>query len=210
MKALILAAGPGKGLSPFTATRPKAMINVGGRFLLENIIRLLREAGVNDLAVVVGHQRSKITEYFGRGAELGVNISYVYQEEPRGIADAILRAREFFYGGEYFLLVYSDHLTVENIYLQALESFGSFRAPVASICHTPEAMLYGNVYLDSQMRISRIVEKPRREDLGNYVLAGVFVLPARFFSLLEEAPMERGLERLIAQEGLYASIWEGS
>jgi len=56
MKALILAAGEGKNLVPFTTTRPKPMINVGGRFILENTIKLLKESGINVINIVVGHE----------------------------------------------------------------------------------------------------------------------------------------------------------
>lgn len=209
MKALILAAGVGANLVPFTTTRPKAMISVGGRYLLENTLLQLRAAGVRDVIMVVGHRRERITAYFERGARWGMAIDYLIQESPRSIAQAVGLARERFEEGEYFLLAYADVVTDNNIYLQTLQTFASMGGAAAAVCHTPETGLYGNVYLGPEMRIDRLVEKPGMGERGNYVLAGAFVLPYRILDYLEEGEMEQGLSRLIAEEGLYASIWEG-
>lgn len=210
MKAIILAASRGASLDPFTRTRPKPMITVSGRYLLENSIELLKAAGVTDCILIVGHQREKIMSFFQQGAEHGVNISYIPQEDPHGIGAALAEARNTVLPGEYFLLVYGDILTRGNIFIQTLQSFHSCRAPVAAICLTPSAELYGNVYLDEQMRITRIIEKPQTGGLGNYVLAGVFVLPSQFFEILDRAgnDMEQALALLLKDPGLWASIWE--
>ena len=79
MKAIVLAAG-GDTLSPFTATRPKPMIHVGGHYLLENTIADLKAAGIVDLVLVVGHRKEQIISYFGNGSDFGVRISYTSQE----------------------------------------------------------------------------------------------------------------------------------
>lgn len=210
MKAIILAASRGSSLLPFTATRPKPMIPVSGRYLIENSIELLKAAGVNDFVVIIGHERHKITSFFQHGDDHGVNLSYITQEDPHSIGAAVAEARNKVLPGEYFLLLYGDILTRGNIFLQTLQSFNSFRGPVAAICLTPSSKPYGNVYLDNQMRITRIIEKPAESDLGNYVLAGVFVLPSQFFELLDRtaSDMEQALALLLGEPGLWASIWE--
>lgn len=210
MKALILTGGAGRTLVPFSATRPKAMTVVAGGSLLRRTLRHLREAGITDITVVLGQHGEKVEATFRDGSELGLNLSYVRQERARGIADAIQCARGRFIAGESFVLVYGDIVTSGNPFLQLLQSFNTFKVPVAGVCLPgPPTARYGNVYLNGA-RITRIVEKPTDRSLGNYVLSGMFVLPAEIFSWLEQAhgEMDRLFAQLIQQRGLQASIWE--
>ena len=62
MKAIILAAGKGTNLSPFSNTRPQPMIGVAGRTILDNSLELLKSSGINDIFVVVGHKREKLIQ----------------------------------------------------------------------------------------------------------------------------------------------------
>jgi UDP-N-acetylglucosamine diphosphorylase / glucose-1-phosphate thymidylyltransferase / UDP-N-acetylgalactosamine diphosphorylase / glucosamine-1-phosphate N-acetyltransferase / galactosamine-1-phosphate N-acetyltransferase len=210
MKALILTGGAGRSLAPFSATRPKAMTVVAGGSLMRRTLTHLHDVGVTDVTVVIGQNGDKVRTNFQDGQDLGLNIFYVEQERPEGIADAILRARQRFIPGEYFILVYGDVVTSANPFHQALQSFNSFKAPIACVCLPgPPTGRYGNVYLDGT-RITKIVEKPATAGLGNYVLAGVFVLPVDLFALLERSgnDMERLFEQLVRAPGLHASIWE--
>ncbi len=208
MRALILAAGRGAGLYPFTNTRPKAMLPMAGEMLLHSAFKKIRAAGVSDLVVVVGHRADRIINEFGQGSRYGMTIQYIRQEEPTGIRDAISLAKGHFQEDESFLLVYADVLASENMYRQVVQAFGSFHQPVAAICHTPHAQNYGTVYLGKDMQIERLVEKPVEREVGNYVLAGVFVMPNRLFDLLENLEMDEALNELCAGEGLRSSIWE--
>ena len=120
MKAIILAAG-GDNLPPFTSSRPKPMIHLSGRYLLEGAIEFLRAAGVVDLILVVGHRKERIISHFGNGSGCGVRISYVSQEEEDlGIGNALLQAEDRILAGEYFLLVYGDVVTTGNSLLDAI------------------------------------------------------------------------------------------
>ncbi len=210
MKALILTGGAGRTLVPFSSTRPKAMTVVAGGSLLRRSLTHLREVGVTDITIVIGQHGEKVRTTFGDGSGDGLNLSYVEQDRPRGIADAISLARQRFIPGEYFILIYGDVITSGNPFHQTLQSFNSFKGPIASVClpALPTGR-YGNVYLRGT-RITRIIEKPTTEGLGNYVLAGVFVLPAETFTWLDQAggDMERLFARLIESPALHASIWE--
>jgi UDP-N-acetylglucosamine diphosphorylase/glucosamine-1-phosphate N-acetyltransferase len=210
MKALILTGGAGRSLIPFSSTRPKVMTVVAGGSLMRRTLGHLRTAGVTDVTVVLGQNGELVKNVFKDGQDVGVHISYVEQERPAGIADAILRARGRFIPGESFILVYGDVVTSADPFHQALQSFNSFKGPVACVCLPgPPTGRYGNVYLDGT-RITKIVEKPTTTGLGNYVLAGVFVLPAEVFGLVEHSggDMERVFAQLVRAPGLFASIWE--
>ncbi|MBT4260236.1 MAG: NTP transferase domain-containing protein [Nitrospina sp.] len=210
MKAIILAAGKGSNLNPFSNTRPIPMISVAGRTLLDNSLRQLKNAGINDVYIVVGHHKERIQDFIAGKTEDGMNIHCLEQKKNGGIGDAVLQVKEKISPGEYFLLIYGDTLTDENIYSKAQQSFHSFKYPVASICLPPSNESFGNVFLNAQMKINKIVEKPKGSNFGNYVLAGVFVLPESFFSLLKKNKhsMEKSLQTMAKKGDLMASMWE--
>ncbi|MCZ6512503.1 MAG: sugar phosphate nucleotidyltransferase, partial [Nitrospinae bacterium] len=211
MKAVILAAGKGDNLKPFTDTRPNPMISVAGKYLFDHNLDLLQKAGINDIFVVVGHQKDKLIEQIGEHVHNGLNLQYVVQKRAGGIGDAVLKIKDKILPGEYFLLIYGDIVTAENIFSKTQQSFHAFKGPVASICLPPSNEMFGNVFLNANMNITKIVEKPKGGDhLGNYVLAGVYILPAGFFKLLEknQKSMEKALKALVEEEGLRASMWE--
>src|SRR5213593_308956 len=93
MKAVILAAGEGARMGPFTASVPKVMIPVGNRPLLEYVVQALAENGVRDLIFVVGYRRERIQSHFQDGKAFGAHITYVTQTKQLGTAHAIWEAR---------------------------------------------------------------------------------------------------------------------
>ena len=210
MKAIILAAGKGSNLNPFSNTRPIPMISVAGKTLLDNSLCQLKNAGINDVYIVVGHHKETIQEFVAEKSDGGMNIHCLEQKKNNGIGDAILQVKEKISPGEYFLLIYGDTLTDANIYSKAQQSFHSFKCPVASICLPPSNESFGNVFLNAQMKITKIVEKPKGSNFGNYVLAGVFVLPESFFGLLKKNKnsMEKALKVMVKEGDLMASMWE--
>jgi len=210
MKALILAAGGGKDMSPFSTTRPKPMLHAAGQPLLSSTFRMLKESGFIDTLLVRGLNGNKICDYYGDGSGTGLNINYVSQKKTNGIGNAILLAKERFDPGEHFLLIYADVITDENILASVLQTFGLTHSPVAGIVLPEETSSFGNVYLDKNMNITNIVEKPARKDMGNYVLAGTYILPYTFFDILKKVKgnMTKALLKLTKTEGLKASIWE--
>ena len=210
MKAIILAAGEGTHLSPFSETRPISMIGVAGRSMLDNTFGLLKSAGINDIFIVVGHKKDKLIERLQQQDHNVLNLHYVEQKRKLGIGHAVMQAKNKISPGEYFLLLYGDTLTAENIFSKVQQSFHSFKCPVASICLPPSNQMFGNVFLNARMEITKIVEKPKGNNLGNYVLSGVFILPASFFKLLESSgnSMEKALKKVVAGEGMRASMWE--
>ena len=186
------------------------MIGVAGRTMLDNIFDLLKSAGINDIFIVVGHKKDKLIERLQQQDHNGLNLHYVEQKRKLGIGHAVMQVKNKISPGEYFLLLYGDTLTAENIFSKVQQSFHSFKCPVASICLPPSNQMFGNVFLNARMEITKIVEKPKGNNLGNYVLSGVFILPASFFKLLESSgnSMEKALKKVVAGEGMRASMWE--
>ena len=108
MKAVILAAGEGNRLRPLTSSRPKPIIPIVGKPLLEHTILGLKSAGIDHILLIVGYKEDIIKEYFGNGIQkFGITIEYVTQEEYLGTAHATGYAR-YFVGDENFLMMYGD------------------------------------------------------------------------------------------------------
>ena len=210
MKAVILAAGKGSKLNPFSNTRPIPIISIAGKALLDNSLFQLKKAGINDVYIIVGHHKEMIQNFVAEKSDSGMNIHCLEQKNNGGIGDAVLTVKGKISPGEYFLLIYGDTLTDENIYSKTQQSFHSFKCPVASICLPPSNESFGNVFLNAQMKINKIVEKPKGNNFGNYVLSGIFVLPESFFGLLEKnkRSMEKALKALVQEGELMASMWE--
>ena len=109
MKAVILAAGEGTRLRPFTMSRPKGMIPVGNRPILDYIVEALVQNGIKDIIMVVGYRKDTILSHFEDGRRFGARIMYVAQDKQLGTAHALsLAARHL--TGEDFLTVAGDNL----------------------------------------------------------------------------------------------------
>jgi NDP-sugar pyrophosphorylase family protein len=209
MKAVVLAAGKAPSLSPFSGERAVAMVKLCGRAVIEHNLLLLREAGVGDVVVVIDEGSDSIPRLVGNGEALGLSVEYVRQRTA-GIGGALLDAEAAVGTGENFLLLYGDTLSAENLVAHLRQGHHLRRGPVAAVCLTEYPERYGVVYLDAEMRITRIVEQPDKGHIGNYVLAGAYVLPRATFGILREvdARMSEALDRLIQRGPLHAVIWD--
>jgi len=208
MKAVILAANRSARLSPFIETRCKPMIRIAGQYILENTVRFLKAAGINDILLVVNHQQDLIRNVFESGKKHGVNIEYIVQNELLGIGHALNLCQPSL-EKKPFLLVYGDVLTDENPYLSILQTYTETDKEVAMVALPESSKEFGNVYLDHEMKISRLIEKPSG-DQANYVFAGMFVLFPNIFELLEmfNNDISRCYEHIIGTGGLQACLWE--
>src|SRR3989304_3206803 len=89
MKAVVLAAGEGVRLQPITATRPKHLIKVGGKPILEHCLDALKTAGITEAIVVTHYMGDAIRQYFGNGEKIGLKVEYVEQAEMLGTGNAV-------------------------------------------------------------------------------------------------------------------------
>lgn len=210
MKAVILAAGPAERLRPFTETRAKPMIRVAGTTILEYMMEALRGAGISDILIVVNHMRESIESHFGHGHDLGLSIDYVIQDPLNGIG-AALRCCEAELGDEPFLLLYGDILATNFPFNRLQEQFQESGRAVAAVTLPASSADFGNVYLDHDMRIVGLVEKPKDRHLSNHVFAGIFLLPPSIFSLLQKVgnDIEQLYQALIGKGALYGNLWDG-
>ncbi|MCD6263792.1 NTP transferase domain-containing protein [Candidatus Bathyarchaeota archaeon] len=192
MKAVVLAAGKGVRLEPFTLTRPKHLIPVGGRPLLEWLLEGLASSGVKEALIVTYYMGNKIRGYFGGGSDLGLELTYATQRGVLGTADAIGMAEEYV-DGEDFLVVYGDLMVSEGAMRRVISAWRDSDGAVMAVVPVEKPSLYGVVEVEGD-QVRGIVEKPRPgEEPSNLANAGIYVLPPEIFRYIRETgPSPRG------------------
>jgi dTDP-glucose pyrophosphorylase len=194
MKAVILAAGRGTRMRELTADRPKHLLEVGKRRLLEHIVLAIAGAGIDEFVVVTGHFANLIEEHFGDGSRLGLRFRYLRQEQQDGTGTAVHLAREVV-GEEPFLLSFGDILiSPENYPLLTAEFRRRPCDGLLSLVEMEDPHRGAAVYVDGEMRVKRIVEKPppgtSRTRWNN---AGVFLFSPLLFEYTGKLrPSSRG------------------
>lgn len=201
MIGVVLAGGRGTRLHPWTETRPKPMLEVGGRPFIEFILAAFRAAGVRDLLIVTGYRAEAIETHLGDGRAWDLRLSYVRQEAPRGTGAAALLAREFV-GSEPFLLSWSDILCPPENYRGVWEKLESTAADgVVALNWVTDPFAGAAVYLDGD-RLTNIIEKPPPGTSRTpWNQAGLFAFRPILFEYLARTPVSpRGEVELTSAE----------
>ena len=186
MKAVILAAGEGKRLRPITATRPKPLIPIAGKALLEHNILGLKSAGFNQILLIVGYREDQIKDYFKDGTEkYDVTIEYISQEEYLGTAHAAGLAKEFV-GNDDFLMMYGDLLVDIDVFKELYRYYQEKKCDgLITLIGVTNPQDYGIISLDKNGFVESIIEKPSLDlNLGNLANAGIFIFNPRIFDAI--------------------------
>jgi len=188
MKAVILAAGKGKRLMPITSSRPKPMIPLAGMPLLEHTILGLKDAGIDEILLIVGYKEEIFKNYFGDGRDkYNVKIEYVTQEEQLGTGHAVSYAKTFVKNNP-FLLMYGDLITEPKVFKEIVESFNETKPQgIIALKKVKNPHEYGIISLNSDGFVEKITEKPAPElKLGNLINAGIYIFDPLIFEAIEK------------------------
>jgi glucose-1-phosphate thymidylyltransferase len=173
MKALVLSGGSGTRMRPMTHTSAKQLLPVANKPILFFILESIATAGLKDVGVVVGETGSQIMSAVGDGSAFGLDITYIPQAEPHGLAHAVLMAQDWL-GDEDFLMHLGDNFLSDGV-STFVKKFQEER-PDAQILLTrvPNPESFGVADLDDEGRLVGLAEKPEfpKSDLA---LAGVYV-----------------------------------
>lgn len=198
-KAVIPAAGKGTRLHPLTKAIPKELVPLGRRPVLEYVVEEAVSSGVTDILFVISREKTAIRTHFGDGAD-GVSFYYTFQDEQRGLADAIYCAREFA-ADEPFAVVLGDSVIYTDRwpipFRRLLDIYEQTDAQgVILVQKTPreEVGRYGIVEpvgeAGESFRINGLVEKPRPEDApSNYAIAGRYAFDPHIFDCIRRTPI---------------------
>jgi bifunctional UDP-N-acetylglucosamine pyrophosphorylase/glucosamine-1-phosphate N-acetyltransferase len=186
MKAVLLAAGEGVRLLPITATRPKHLINVAGKPILQFCLEAVKNAGIDEAIIVTHYMGDAIRGYFGKGEKLGLKISYLEQKAVLGTGNAAAVAEP--YVDDNFVLIYGDLLFGEDAVKNVLQSFKRGKtAAVMGVVPVDKPESYGIIELDEQKHVKRIMEKPATGKApSNLANAGVYIFSTEVFDKIKQ------------------------
>lgn len=205
MKGLILSGGAGTRLRPITHTSAKQLVPIANKPILFYGIEDMAEAGITDIGIIVGETQDEIRAAVGDGSQFGVDVTYIPQEEPLGLAHCVLIAHDFL-GDEDFVMYLGDNMLEQGL-TEFVERFESERAaadrpsfdeatdaPAAQIllAKVPDPHRFGVAEIDSSGAVVRLVEKPA-DPPSDLALVGVYLFDHRIHDAVRAIePSERG------------------
>lgn len=192
MKAIILCAGFGKRLKPYTDKIQKTMLQVHGKPFLEYIINGMKFAGFRDIILVVGYRKEQIMDYFKSGKKWGVKIEYIEQKELNGTGGALLLCEKSIIN-EHFFLTWGDTLVPYDIYKKVYEIYQNESFDFILVAnYTEDPYLGAAVYCDGFILTNIIEKPPRGSSKTKYNNCGVFIFSKEILDVLKTlAPSER-------------------
>ena len=183
MKGIILHGGHGTRLRPLTHTGPKQLLPIANKPMSQFCLEAIAETGITDIAIIIGGVGSnKVREYYGDGSNFGVNIRYIEQDEPRGIAHAIRLCKDFI-NNEKFLVFLGDNIIQKSI-AGFVEKFknSDYDATVL-LCEVDNPSRFGIADIENE-KILKITEKPKNPT-SNLAVTGIYLLTPLIFEIID-------------------------
>ena len=186
MKAVLLAAGEGVRLQPITATRPKHLIRVGGKPILEHCLEALKASGITEAIIVTHYMSDAIRQHFGDGEKIGLKVEYVEQAAVLGTGNAVSAVEPYVDGA--FVLVYGDLLFAPDAMKNVVHLYEKEKpAAVMAVVPVEKPENYGVVELENAKNVKCIIEKPALgEAPSNMANAGLYVFSTEIFDKIRQ------------------------
>ena len=185
MKGIILSGGHGTRLRPLTHTGPKQLIPIANKPVIDYAIEDLRDADITEIGIILGtNMPNKIKESLGDGSKFGVNITYIMQGEPKGLAHAAKTAQDFV-GDDSFVMYLGD-----NILKSGIQEFvnGFDESDFASrllLQKVDDPRQFGVAELNDDGKIINLVEKPEHPK-SNLALVGIYLFKNSIFDAIDK------------------------
>jgi len=181
MKAVILAAGEGKRLRPFTETMPKVMLSVANKPILEHVFDALKNSGITEAILVVGYKKEVIMDYFKDYKK--IKITYVVQDKQLGTAHALSKAKNHIKNS--FIVIPGDNIIDNKSITKLVQSKSEYCILIKEHTHPSK---YGVVFV-KEGKLKEIVEKPSQE-IGRFISTGIYKFPKTIFKNVEERSLQ--------------------
>lgn len=177
-QAVILAAGEGQRLRPFTVTKPKVMLAIAGKPILQYVVEALAQNGIRSIVLVVGYRREQVFDYLGSGEQFGVDITYITQQRQLGTAHALAQVKAV--TESEFLVLSGDNLIEADVIAQ----FVTVEPKAMLVKRVDNPTRYGVVTVENGM-VKDIVEKPDEAE-SNVVNTGIYAFTTEIFSFIKD------------------------
>lgn len=184
MKAVVLAAGKGERLWPLTETRPKPLLPIANKPILQNTLEGLVAADIRQIVLVTNFGAGRIREKFGDGSSLNCEIQYVKQESPKGTADAVGAAASSLRGEDRFIVAYGDDYFEKQAVREFLGKAGKTSGITMATAKVDDASQFGLIEEDNG-RVTRIREKIEKPVAGK-VNAGLYVMTSSVLNAIKK------------------------
>jgi glucose-1-phosphate thymidylyltransferase len=192
MKAIILCGGKGTRLAPLSNNIPKQLIPVANKPTIFYILDQIVQSGIKDIGIIVSpNNRNMMIDAIGYGNKWEANISYITQQKPVGLANAVKEAR-CYVDNDNFMLVLGDNL-IQNDFKKIISKFeNNYIDALIVIREVSDPRMFGVVELDDTGRIIKLIEKPR-EPKSNMAILGLYIFRPVIFDAIERiSPSWRG------------------
>ncbi|MFQ5577994.1 MAG: glucose-1-phosphate thymidylyltransferase [Anaerolineae bacterium] len=191
MKGLILSGGKGTRLYPLTYTSAKQLIPLSNKPVLFRVIEAIKAAGIDDIGIVIGDTGEEIKKAVGSGGRWGVNITYIPQAQPLGLAHAVKISQDFL-GEDRFVMFLGDNVIQGGISGLIAEFAGSDYNSQIVLTRVREPQHYGVAELGEDRRIVQLIEKPK-DPPSDLALVGIYMFDHHIFEAVNAiAPSWRG------------------
>ena len=193
-QAIILAAGEGQRLRPFTATKPKVMLSIAGKPILQHVVESLAQNGIRNIVLVVGYKKEQVFDHMGAGAQFGVDITYVTQKKQLGTFHALIQAKTA--AENSFLVLQGDKL----IDADTIAHFTTTKPTALQVKSMANPLRYDIVTIKNGLVAGiGMADRPDQER-GNIVNAGIYAFTTEIFNFTEpELDIPDVLNKMIAQ-----------
>lgn len=191
MKGLILSGGKGTRLYPITFNRAKQLVPVANKPVLFRVIEAIKEAGIDDIGIVIGDTGEEIKQAVGNGRRWDVKITYIPQDAPLGLAHAVKISHSFL-GDERFVMFLGDNVIQGGIHALIRQFDSSRYNSQIVLTRVKEAQHYGVAVLRPDGSIERLIEKPKVPP-SDLALVGIYMFDANVFKAVNAIqPSARG------------------
>jgi glucose-1-phosphate thymidylyltransferase len=183
LKGIILHGGHGTRLRPLTHTGPKQLLPIANKPMAQYALEDLKQAGATEIGIIIGDvYPEKVKEYYGNGENFGVKITYIYQDQPKGISHAIGLCKDFI-GDDQFIVYLGDNVLRKNLqdYTKRFES--SSADAMILLCEVEDPSRFGIAEIEGK-NITKIVEKPK-EPKSNLAVIGIYFLTPKIFDIIK-------------------------
>lgn len=184
MKAVVMAGGEGSRLRPLTVNRPKPLVPVCNKPVMEYTIELLKRHGVDTVVVTLHYLANEVVSYFGDGSDWGVQMIYSVEDQPLGTAGSVKKVEGYL--NDTFIIISGDALT--DFDLTRALTFHREKGSMATIILTrvDNPLEYGVVITDEEGQIKRFLEKPSwGEVFSDTINTGIYVLEPDVFDYMD-------------------------